>query len=470
MRNNRRYARAGRSAALRFLAAFFLAALPLGLFGQAAPDSITVEEAVSAALAGNLAVKSMAVESRIKKRASDLSFNHFLPSVSISGTAAQLNQVTPVLVATAPLPTGTYYAPSRTNLVLGLTIQEVFNATFFGLMDQAAIDYQRSLITKAQAERSVAASVRKIFYQLIVQDQAIELTRSRLESAKERLRQAEVLYRLGQGTELNYSYARMGVENLIPDLRSMESARAAGLSQFQEVLGFDPNPAMKLDGNLDVATVPVEGLSISADDRFDVRQSRQTEKQLESALKIQRYALLPSLILQYSADPMLNGPGETNPLTGGTTSIFDSANWNQQTGALSITLSWSLDALLPASTLRVAKAEVQDRLAFARESTVQALRASRDDAANQLRAIRDSVEKIGNLTNAVDASKRVYDLTNAAYQLGTGRILDLQDAEVAWQGTRIQLLYERLNLASLVFDLEAKYQNLEIAKPRAGPK
>ncbi len=182
------------------LAAALLAALPLGLFGQAAPDSITVDEAVRAALASNLAVRSMEVESRIKKRASDFSFNKFLPSVSLSGTVLQLNQVSPVMVATAPLPTGTYITPSRTNLALGLTIQEVFNATFFGLMDQAAIDYQRSLITKAQAERGMAASVKKIFYQLIVQDQAIALTRARLDSAKERLRQAEVLFKLGQGT------------------------------------------------------------------------------------------------------------------------------------------------------------------------------------------------------------------------------------------------------------------------------
>lgn len=457
-----------------FFAALTAAALlsirPLGLFAEAAPGSITVDEAVSAALTNNLSVKSVAVESRIKKRASDLSFNHFLPSVSMSGTAAQLNQVSPVIVGQTPAKDLVYYPTSKTNLILGLTVQEVFNATFFGLMDQAAIDYQRSIITKAQAERSVAASVKKIFYQLLVQDQAIELTRSRLESAQERLRQAEVLYRLGQGTELNYSYARMNVENLIPDLQSMESAKAAGLAQFQEALGFDPNPAMKLDGSLDFETAPAEGLPVSADDRFEVRQSRQTEKQLESALKIQRYALLPSLILQYSADPTLNGPGEKNPLTGKTISIFDSANWIQTTGALSITLSWSLDALLPASSIRVAKAEVQDRLALARESTVQALRAGRDDTASQLRAMRDSADKIGHLANAVEASKRVYDLTNAAYQLGTGRILDLQDAEVAWQGARIQLLYERLNLASLVFDLEAKYQSLEIGTAKAGPR
>jgi outer membrane protein TolC len=456
--------------AIGLAAAAFIAAAPLGLLGQAAPDSIDVGKAVDAALANNISVKSAAIESRIKKRASDYSFNKFLPSVSVSGTALRMNEMSPVMVATAPLPTGTYITPSKVNLSLGLTIQEVFSATYFGLMDQAAIDYQRSLITRAQAEKGIAAAVKKIFYQLLVQDQAIELTRARLESAKERLRQAKVLFDLGQGTELNYSYATMNVETLTPDLRAMESGRAAALVLFQEMLGYDPNPRMRLEGSLDDQVVSIEGLPVSEYDRFDVRQSRQTEKQLESALKIQRYVLLPNLILQYSADPTLNGPGEKNPLTGEATSIWKGDNWMQRTGALSLTLSWSLDPLLPASSVRVAKAEVQDRLALAREATAQAVRAARDDAANQLRAIRDSADKIGNLTRAADASKRAYELTNAAYQLGTGRILDLQDAEVAWQGARIQLLNEKLTIASLAFDFEAKYQTLEIGKAGADPK
>jgi outer membrane protein len=441
-----------------------LVALPLG--AETAPASLTVDQAVAAALASNLGVRAAAVEARIKKRASDFSWNRFLPSVGISGTYARLNTVSPIMVgvavpkaasATGYLPA--MYEPSANNLMLGLTVQEVFSATYFGLMDQAAIDYQKSLISRAQAERSIAAAAKKIFYQILVQDQAIELTRARLDSAKERLRQAEVLYRLGQGTELNFMYATMGVESLQPDLRSMESGRAMALTAFQELLGYDPNPDTRLEGALEAEDLPVDPAAIVAEDRFDVRQSRQGERQLESALKIQRYVLLPNLILQYKADPMLNGPGDY--------SVLDTANWRQSQGALSITLSWSLDPLLPGSSIRVAKAELEDRLSIAREATAQTLRQARDEAVSQLRAIKDSVDKIEALKRTVAASKRIYELQTAAYSLGTGRILDLQDAEVAWQGTRIQLLNEKLKLVSLAFDLEAKYQGLELAKPAA---
>jgi outer membrane protein TolC len=460
MRNNAPFNRLILAAAIALLPAGPAA---LGLFAETAPDTLTVDQAVGAALANNLAVKSAAVESRIKQRASEFSWNKFLPSISVSATALELNKVSQSLVAVNPGSggsgaSGIYFTPDKANLALGLTIQEVFSPVYFGLMDQAAIDYQRSLISKTQAERSMAATVRKIFYQLLVQDQAIELTRSRLETAKERLRQVEVSYKLGQGTELNYVYSKMNVENLTPDLQAMETARVVGITQFQQALGFDTRPDMKLVGSLDDQTAVIDGLTLSEYDRFDVRLAQQGEKQLESALKLESLAYMPNLIVQYKADPTLNGPGVKNSLTGKTTSIWDSNNWNQSSGALSLTLSWALDPLLPGSSVRVAKSEYEDRLALARENTALTLRTARDDASNQLRMIKDSVDKIGNLTNTVDASKRAYELTNAAYQLGTGRILDLQDAEVSWQGARIQLLNERLKLASLIFDFEAKYQ------------
>jgi outer membrane protein TolC len=471
-----------RAAAAALIAAGFLAAAsfgaaePLGL-AERAPDSITADEAARAAVANSLGARAAAIEARVKKRYSDWSFNRFLPSVSLSGTYARSNEDKSVLVGVPtsalppaaqaiPNPTGywpSYFEASRNNVILGLTIQEVFSATYFGLMDQAAIDYQKSLISKAQAERSMAAAARKIFYQLLVQDQAIELTRARLDSAKERQRQAKLLYDLGQGTELNYSYATMNVESLAPDLRAMESGRAAALTAFQELLGYDANPAMKLEGSLDEVAISVDDLPVSEDDRFDVRLSRQNERQLESALKIQRVVYLPNLIVSYKADPMINGPWETNA-QGQKVDFWDKDNWSQSSGAFSITLAWDLGSILPFSSVRAGKAELQDRLELAREATVQAIRAGRDDAANQLRAIRDSADKIGNLSRAAESAKRAYELTNAAYQLGTGRILDLQDAEVAWQGARIQLLNERLKIATLAFDFEAKYKTMEIGK------
>jgi outer membrane protein TolC len=419
--------------------------------GEPAPAVLSVDQAIAAALRNNLAVKSADRETRIKKRAKDFSLNKFYPSVSASASALRMNDLSQYTVLEGMPPNGPiyYYVPDRNNLALGLTIQEVFSPVFLRLMDQTALEYQGSLMDKAKAEKQMTAAVKEFYYQLLVLKEAIEVTRSRLDNAKERLRQAQVSYDIGQGNELNYRYARANVEGLEPDLRSMETSRLSALTRFQEILGFDERDDMELSGSLDDEKISSPGDAKLGGPRFDVGESLLSVKKLENALKTQDASLLPILTLQYSADPTLNGPASGN--------IWNSSNWYQSTGALSITLSCSLSGLIPGSEYWVKRGELEDRLALARESADTTARDASHDEENQRRLIQDGLDKIESLKNAVSDTKRSYELTDAAYKAGAGRLLDLQDAELAWQSTQIQLLDERLNLMSLVYDLEAKY-------------
>ena len=334
--------------------------------------------------------------------------------------------------------------------VLGYTIQEVFSPVYVGMMYQSTIDYQASKISRAKAEKQIASAVRKFFYQLIVQKEAIALTQARLDNANERLRQAKISYELGQGNELNYMYAKANVEGIIPDLRSMQTSSALALTKFQEMLGFDSNDDMKLMGSLDDEKNVAAGSLSIAGARFDVSESDVTVKQLKSAVGLQGLVFLPNLILQYSDGAMLNGP------TGNT--LFKKDSWTQSSSAgVSLTLSWNVTGLIPGSDTQVKMAELKDQLNLAKESAEQTAKNAMHDEESQKRQISDSIAKIENLGNVVEASHRAYELTDASYKAGVGRYLDLQSAELSWQSAQIQLLNEKLNLLSLAFDVEAKY-------------
>jgi outer membrane protein TolC len=316
-------------------------------------------------------------------------------------------------------------------------------------MNQAALDYQASVIGREKAEKQIAAAVKKFYYQLIVQREAIELTRARLANARERLRQAQVSYELGQGTELNFMYATANVEGLVPELRSMETARVLAVTKFQEILGFDSREDMELSGTLAEATAQSVETVKTGGARFDVNEANLTVKQLRSALSIQNMTLLPNLILQYKMDPTINGP-ELDTL-------FDKDNWHQSSGGLYLTLSWDVTGFIPGSDCQIKRAALKDQLSLAAESARTSATNAFHDEQNQKRLIQDSLAKIENLKTVVDATKRSYELVDASYKAGVGRYLDLQSAEISWQGTQIQLLNEQLNLMSLVYDLEAKY-------------
>lgn len=428
-------------------------------YAEPAPATLTVDQAVEAAVKNNLGVKSAVMQERIKKRASDFSFDKFYPSISGTATMSRSNKVSGVLIPGSAA-TQTPYGPSYTDViqyspdpvtdVLGYTIQEVFSPVYVGMMYQSTIDYQASKISREKAEKQMSAAVRKFFYQLIVQKEAIALTQARLDNANERLRQAKISYELGQGNELNYMYAKANVEGIIPDLRSMETSRILALTKFEEMLGFDKKDDLELVGSLDDEKgVSTDTLAIKGA-RFDVSESDVTVKQLKSAVGLQGLVFLPNLILQYTDGGMLNGPTSST--------LFKQDSWSKSTsGALSLTLSWDVSGLIPGSSTQVKMAELNDQLSLARQSAEETMKNAMHDEENQKRQIADSIAKIDNLTNVVDASHRAYELTDASYKAGVGRYLDLQSAELSWQGAQIQLLNEKLNLMSLVFDLEAKY-------------
>ncbi|ULQ59070.1 hypothetical protein K7I13_11195 [Brucepastera parasyntrophica] len=71
-----------------------------GLFAQQSPQEnsepmiLTVDDAVSLAMENNIQLSSTAIDLRIKKRANDLFWNLFLPSVQVTGTVARTNNMT----------------------------------------------------------------------------------------------------------------------------------------------------------------------------------------------------------------------------------------------------------------------------------------------------------------------------------------------------------------------------------------
>jgi outer membrane protein TolC len=453
--------KAGRK--LTYIAALVLIAAA-SVRAEQAPASLTVDQAVAAALRNNLNVKSADLAERAKKRASELSFNKFYPTVSTSATAMRMNYAAPELLGSgytsnnmslAPgevLPNGEtyYYGLDRNDLALGLTVQEVFSFAYILSMNQAALDYQGSALDRLKAEKQMRASVKETFYQLIVQKETIALTKARLDAANEKARQAKLSFDIGRGNELDYLNAKANAESLVPELRGMETARRTALSQFQDMLGFGPKPDMELAGSLDDEKLPTADNANLDWKRIDVLVAQLSAKKAQSGLKLQDSSLLPSLVLQYKADPALNGPSSWSK-------VLDSDNWTQSSGGLSLTLAWDLSPLIPGSDYNVKRKELKEQLELARESEERAKTTAAIDMDSQIEAIKDSLAKIENLRSVAIDYEEVYKKTDVAYGAGTVRYLDLQSAEISAQSSQIQLLGERLNLLKLICDLEAKY-------------
>jgi len=432
-------------------AVFLLVFLTSTAFAEPAPGSMTVDQAVDYALRNNLTVQTAGLEAALRKRLKDYSFNVLFPTLSVSTTASRLNEgPNPTLVAVSPPPAtaGQYFTPDRENLGMNLKLQEVFAPAIVGQLRKIDIDYQNAVIAWEQAQRSLVATVKKFFYQLLVQKELIDLTQTRLKNSEERLRQSKVSYQLGQQPELTYIQNLVDVEGLKPQLQDLITTHANNLVLFQGVLGLEYREGLALVGSLDEETTTPPAPRQLAPFRLDLMAQNGSVAGLENALGAHDLSLLPNLIFQYSADPNINGPRNKN--------IFDPGVWRPSNGALSLTLSISLEGLIPGSGFWLTRAEIADRLALARENASQTQRNGLHDLENRGRSIQASLMKLENLKNSELANKRALELTTAGYQLGTGRLQDLQTAELNYQSAQIQLLSERFNLKSQIFDLEAQ--------------
>jgi len=424
--------------------------LSLPLPAEPAPASMTVDQAVTLAVHNNLDLKNVVLQSAVLQRTKDHSFNILFPTISTSATALRLNDTRSytVLASPQPLPYGTYSTADANNLGLNLKIQEIFTPAIVAQFAQMDINLKNSMISREQAERSMTASVRKSFFQLLLLRETISLTQSQLNNADERLRQSEVSLRLGQETELNNVQNQSAADNLRSQLEQQKTSYMNNLITFQELLGVEPRIDLLLDGILDSSHAELPSTEILAAHRLDVDSQKGKVKNLRTSRDLQVLSVLPALIFQYSADPNLNGPQSSN--------ILDTGKWVQKTGASSLTLSWNLESFIPGSSFWDKQNELDGQILLAEETTGQVRKNGIDDIENHRRLIQTSLRTIETLRNVVKSNQRALELTNLSYRAGMGKLLDLLSAEFNNQSAQVQLLNEEVNLKSLVFDLEAQ--------------
>lgn len=425
--------------------------LAMSLGADPAPPSLTVTQAADLAVSHNLDVKNALLETAIQQRMKDHSFNVLFPTISTGVTASRLNDPAAsagLYLASASAPFVAYYTPDANNLSLGFKVQEIFTPAILAEFAQLDVNLGAAKISREQAVRSVVGAVRKFFYQLLVQKEAIDLTATRLKTSEERLRQSTISYQLGQETELAYAQNQIDVDNLRPQLEAQQTAFTNSLVTFQELLGVTPRPDLSLEGTLDDQAVEIPPTPLLLAHRLDLKAQEFQTRNLETGKDLQVLGVLPALVFQYSADPNVNAPQTKN--------LLDTGNWPQTSGASSITLTWNLESFLPGSSFWDKTAAFDQRIALSDEKTLQLIQTARDEIEGRRRSIQTSEHAIVSLQAAVQSTKRAVVLTEAAYKLGTGRLLDLQSAELNDQSTQIQLLNEELNLKSLILDLEAQ--------------
>jgi outer membrane protein TolC len=432
---------------------FILALCPLILFAQenvaayqnpSVSQPLTIEQAVQTAIENNLSLQSSGIELGTKKRNSDYSWNQFLPTVALRGTLARLNKKPEAMYPGLPV--------SPQWMLMGdLSASLNFNVAMIERMNNLKLDYQGGLITYDKAKKQLERDVRKSYNNILLLEASIDLLRESLNSAEQQVAMARANYLAGLAPELTWLQAQVAMENLKPTILEMENNLAVLHSSFAFSLGLPFGTVVELAPieTPDSIDLNLEELITKASSvKPEIMELKQTIALMESNQKSLTFRdFTPSISLNWNIDPAFQG----DPMS---ESWFKKDGWKQSQGMFSVTLSMSLNSLLPFSAAGLERQALADTVNTLNVSLAQLVRGTEIEVYQTVLQLQKSQTSMDALKLTEDLALRSYRQTEEAYRSGGVDFLQVQSALLEYQKAQNAVVAESFNYLSGLIDLE----------------
>jgi outer membrane protein TolC len=455
-------------------AVFILLGIAIGgsLYAQE-PLRLTPDEAVERALKNNLSLESARVSSGTRKRASDLSWNQFIPSVTVAGNLLMDNEKTTSSGVAAVAPTGMINSlppipglPPGADIYLSVpysvelsqwhvagSIQAslTISIAMFENMKRLRLDYEGGLISYEKAKSQLERDVRKAYNGMLLLQENINLLKENFEAAGRRVNMARANYNAGLAPELSYLQAQVAVENMKPMIDQAENGFRLSLAQFAMFLGLPyDTPFELIPAENETVFIPLdvqEMISKAASGKPDIQELKHTILMLQSARKAQAYSLLPFLNLSWGYNPTFMGDPWKD-------SWGDKDAWKDQGGRLTITLGLRLHSLIPFSPDFQGIKNMDDQIRAANIGLAQLVQGTEIEIYNTILSLEKTRITTEAQTQTVDLAERAYRLTENAYRAGLQDLLQVQNAELELKQAKVSMLEQHFNYLNGLLDLE----------------
>jgi outer membrane protein TolC len=418
------------------------------------PRRINPDEAVSLAIKNNLGLESARVTADGKKRKSGLSWNQFIPSVTLGGSLVRDNEAAKGTVIPLPanmggpvtLGGGTPQWHVAGSIQASLTI----NAAMFESMRRLRIDYEGGLISYDKAKAQLERDVRKAYYNMLLLQEKIALLRENFSTSQRRVETAQANYNAGLAPELALLQARVSMENMKPTIDEAENGLKLSMAQFAMNLGLSYDSRFELIPlNQALVFIPLdtaELISKAASGKPDILELKQNILLLQSARQAQILSLTPSLSLSWNTSPAFTGDPWKDDWGNGDL-------W-QKSGSLTITLGLRVHSLIPFSTDFQAIKDLDDNIRTANIGLAQMIHGTEVEIYNTVLSLEKTQITADAQQQTIKLAEQSYKLTDEAYHAGLQDLLEVQNAELSLRQARVQMLEQQFNYLNGLIDLE----------------
>jgi outer membrane protein TolC len=447
-----------------------------------APVRLSPDEAVERALKNNLSLESARVSSGTKKRASDLSWNQFIPNVTVGGSLILDNEKSTstimmpmdiVDLAKSPqfgsmippeyagfinmIPPKTLYTvypysveASQWHVAGSIQASLTISIAMFENMNRLRLDYESGMISYEKAKSQLERDVRKAYNSMLLLQENINLLKENFEAAGRRVNMARANYNAGLAPELSLLQAQVAVENMKPMIDQAENGFRLSLAQFAMFLDLPYNTPFELvPVENETAFIPLdvrELISKAASGKPDIQELKHNILMLQSARKAQAFSLLPALTLSWNTQPVfIRDPWKDD--------WGEKDNW-QKSGAFTISLGLRLNSLIPFSADFQGIKNMDDQIRTANIGLAQLIRGTEIEIYNTILSLEKTQATTEAQTQTVNLAERAYRLTEQAYRSGLQDLLQVQNAELELKQAKVSMLEQQFNYLNGLLDLE----------------
>ena len=427
-------------------------------------------EAVELAIKNNLSLESARIATGTKKRASDLSWNQFIPGVTVGGSLIMDNKkstvagMQPVDLASLgaiggiTIPPGTIYGvypysveASRWHVAGTIQASLTLSAAMFENMRRLRLDYQGGLISYEKAKLQLERDVLKSYNNMLLLRENIALLRDNFEAAGRRVQMAQANYNAGLAPELTLLQARVAMETMKPAIDQAENGLRLSMAQFAMFLGKPYDTEFEFEpfaGETSFISLALADLIAKASSgKPDIMELRQNILMLHSARRAQIASLTPSLSLSWNSNSAFIKDPWKDPW-------FDSGDDWQKSGSLTITLGLRLHSLIPFSADFQGIRSLDDNIKTANIGLAQLIQGTEIEIYNTVLSLERTQTTAEAQTQTVNLAERSYRLTEQAYRAGLQDLLEVQNAELSLRQARVQMLEQQFNYLNGLIDLE----------------
>jgi outer membrane protein TolC len=419
---------------------------------------LSPDEAVERAVKNNLGLESARVTASAKKRASDLSWNQFIPNVTVGGSLildnekAKVTGMIPVPIPSLPIYGVVPYSVEASQWHVAASIQAslTISIAMFENMNRLKLDYQSGMIAYEKAKLQLERDVRKAYNSMLLLQENIALLRESYEAAGRRVQLARANYNAGLVPELTLLQAQVAMENMKPTIDQVENGFRLSMANFAMFLGLSydtPFELLPLEKTADFISLDVKDLiSKSASGKPDIQELRHSITLLQSARKTQFQSLLPALTFSWNTTPAFTGDPWKDDWG-------DSDLW-RKSGSLTISLGIRLHSLIPFSPDFQSVKNLDDQITGANIGLARMIQGTEIEIYNTVLALSKTQITAEAQNKTVELAERAYRLTEQAFRAGLQDLLQVQNAELELKQAKVSMLEQQFNYLNGLLDLE----------------